>query len=920
MSQYVINIGALPNDGTGDPLRTAFNEVNLNFNQVFAAGPVLSNIQIANNAILTTNTNGNLVLAPNGIGVVQSNVSIVPNTANIRNLGAADRRWSTVYVQYANVSGALAVANLTATGNVTVGGNLSVTGNIVYIGNLITDAKTIQLANTAGTANAASGSGITVGANDNIATMLYSSAANAWTFNIGVDTPNLVVNNISSDDSTFVTVQDGLDVQGDITADVVSVTGNVTASYFIGNGSQLTGLYGNSNVATFLAGFGSNTISTTGNVTVGNILPAGYVSATGNVRGANFNTDGTVSAVGNVTGNYFIGNGNQLTGIVSSYGNANVVANLAALGSNPVSTTGNVTGGNLLFGTGIVSGTGNVTGNYFIGNGSQLTGLSTSSISNGTSNVSIATANGNPTVTSAGNTWTFGGPQPDALYWPDGSFQSTAFVGQALDLVNTGNASITSNSTGNTTYVWTFGDDGRLTFPGTPRIDTGSDNFEVQAAENINLEANVVVNIYTDTSGNAYQWQFGDDGSLTFPIGISIDNNVDPLYPKIIADSGKLFSVQGQGNTGSAALAWSIDPNVDSQYAAVGVNRGGGDDLAKVVLTAGNTTATLKVWKFDQTGNLTLPGNMIVNGNINTMGTQTALLQPTDDLPLSFIASGANGSVTSFWAEDFANLMTSNIAAIYTPLQNTQTVRIVTGTNGGNIAIYDFDPDGMFTAGAVCATGNVYAGNVSTSGNVTGNYILGNGSQLTNLPAPTVAQDITSNGAMSIMTYDGNLKYVSYATVEPSSGNITGGNISAIGNITGNYFIGNGSQLTGVAGKTTGTWNVIAGTDNYSFTVPINNTYQLWVNGNIPNGIIIYNATVSVSNTNVPVIGQQFAWNYEGGGNILMFTSIPAQIIGTAGAISNAQPAVANTNVFTFSINNTSGNTVTVNYGWAQIS
>jgi hypothetical protein len=113
---------------------------------------------------------------------------------------------------------------------------------------------------------------------------------------------------------------------------------------------------------------------------------------------------------------------------------------------------------------------------------------------------------------------------------------------------------------------------------------------------------------------------------------------------------------------------------------------------------------------------------------------------------------------------------------------------------------------------------------------------------------------------------------------------------------------------------------VPVGNNTQSFTVPINNMYQLWVLGNIPNGIIVYNATVSVSNTNVPVIGQQFAWNYEGGGNILMFTSIPAQIIGTAGAISNAQPAVANTNVFTFGINNTSGNTVTVNYGYTKIS
>ena len=59
MTQIVIDIGATANDGTGDPLRTAFNDVNLNFSNVFAAGPVDSNVRIANNKILTTNTNGN---------------------------------------------------------------------------------------------------------------------------------------------------------------------------------------------------------------------------------------------------------------------------------------------------------------------------------------------------------------------------------------------------------------------------------------------------------------------------------------------------------------------------------------------------------------------------------------------------------------------------------------------------------------------------------------------------------------------------------------------------------------------------------------------------------------------------------------------------------------------------------------------
>lgn len=36
MAQQIINIGALPNDGSGDPLRTAFNKINNNFAELFS--------------------------------------------------------------------------------------------------------------------------------------------------------------------------------------------------------------------------------------------------------------------------------------------------------------------------------------------------------------------------------------------------------------------------------------------------------------------------------------------------------------------------------------------------------------------------------------------------------------------------------------------------------------------------------------------------------------------------------------------------------------------------------------------------------------------------------------------------------------------------------------------------------------------
>ena len=77
-------------------------------------------------------------------------------------------------------------------------------------------------------------------------------------------------------------------------------------------------------------------VTTVNNVVKSRVNAVG-LSVTGNITGS-----------GNVAGTYFIGNGAFLTGISgSSYGNANVAANLAAFGSNPILTTGNITAGNI---------------------------------------------------------------------------------------------------------------------------------------------------------------------------------------------------------------------------------------------------------------------------------------------------------------------------------------------------------------------------------------------------------------------------------------------------------------------------------------------------------------------------------------------------------------------------------------------
>jgi hypothetical protein len=128
-----------------------------------------------------------------------------------------------------------------------------------------------------------------------------------------------------------------------------------------------------------------------------------------------------------------------------------------------------------------------------------------------------------------------------------------------------------------------------------------------------------------------------------------------------------------------------------------------------------------------------------------------------------------------------------------------------------------------------------------------------------------------------------------------------------------------GSSGTSGISPTTGSWTLIPGANTVSFTVTAGQSYVMWVNGNIPNGIVNWNATVTLSNTNVPAIGVQYGWYYLAG-NALVLTSIPSHIVGTAGSISTLAPGVLNSNIFTFGITNNSGLSQIVYYGYTKVS
>ena len=358
-------------------------------------------ISIKDNAISTTVQNQDLVLRANGIGAIQVNNNITPDQNQVRDIGSSTNKFDSVYAGYfygngaaltginagnssSIISGSSNVKILSAGGNVTIG--------IGGIGNVVVVASTGV--NVTGTVSASGNitasyfigngsllSGITTVAATTAQTVTANAQANITS--VGTLTSLLVAGNIQSGNlrtngliSATGNITGGNVSTGNITAGNVNTTGNVSGAYVLGDGSQLTNLpagnYSNANVAAYLPTYTGNLasltgpVTTTSNVTGGNLRTSGLISATGNITGGNVATGditaGNVSTFGNIAGTYFIGNGAFLTGISggnSNYSNTNVAAylptytgNLSSL-TGPVTTTGNIKGGNLLVGSNV---------------------------------------------------------------------------------------------------------------------------------------------------------------------------------------------------------------------------------------------------------------------------------------------------------------------------------------------------------------------------------------------------------------------------------------------------------------------------------------------------------------------------------------------------------------------------------------
>jgi hypothetical protein len=224
------------------------------------------------------------------------------------------------------------------------------------------------------------------------------------------------------------------------------------------------------------------------------------------------------------------------------------------------------------------------------------------------------------------------------------------------------------------------------------------------------------------------------------------------------------------------------------------------------------------------------------------------------------------------------------------------TSNIIVGTSS-NVRI---DVGGIGNVAVFSTTGEYVTGVVSATGNITGNYIIGNGSQLTGLPAGYANANINSyfesgnltanilpsgNAVYSLGNATNQWKslYVSNTTIYiggtpvtvtggqlavngnsvVTSGQAVTGNITTTANVIGSYIIGNGSTLTSIVSSSivgavaNATYALTANVSTYSTNAIQSNVANVAnsvtgsnVSGTVANATYALTANASTYSTN----------------------------------------------------------------------
>jgi hypothetical protein len=744
------NLASFPTLSVSDNTQVAFNDAG-SFGQEtnFTYNKTSNTLTVANLSVTGTLSAGDIAVSSIANGTsnvdivgVSGNVTIsvnsVANVLSVTTAGAdvvgtltANGAVGNGIVGGAKTSGSTRGTGVTGQGYVTASGD---TGAAVGVRGFSTDTHSGGY--NVGVLGNASGSGLGNYAfyvqAGNIASI---ETATAWDL-VDNSAGALLFNSTGKANILGIETTDG--AEGIFTSGYLNVSGNVTATRLI------------SNIAV-----GTAPLTVTSTTRVANL----NVATSGVANTVNDAAQGNITSVGTLTS-------------VSVSGNANI-GNIGTGGL--ITATSNITGGNLVT-AGVVSATGNVTGNFFIGNGSQLTGLNTNSISNGNSNVSIATANGNVTITAVGNTTmtvTGTGANITGTLSVTGNVSVGNIIGngQALTGLTGGNV---SGQVGNALVAGTVYTNAQpnITSVGTLTSVSVSGNATVG-----NIIATNIGNISaTNLDGNGSNVLFGNG---TFRAFTAFSSNVN----------GTGFDL---GNVGNLGVTGAISVTGNANIGNIGT--------ATAIITTGNIT--------------TINSGLLQNGNSNIAITANGNISITaagGSPELVVTGTGANitGTLSASGNANVANLGVTGVFATTLSASGNANVGNL-GTAGLITATGNLNAGNIITGGVVSATGNVTGANLVTAGvlSVTGtgvSSIAGNldmtSNTIINLASPTNDQDAATKKYVDDVAQGLNIHDSCNAATTGTLASISGGTVT----------YNNGTSGVGATLTTTGSYTTIDG-------------------------------------------------------------------------------------------------------------
>jgi hypothetical protein len=680
----------------------------------------------------------------------------------------------------------------------------------------------------------------------------------------------------------------------------------------------------------------------------------GYANISGNANVGNLGTAGLIVATGNITG------GNLVTGgVLSVTGNANV-GNLGISGL--VNVTGNVSAGNLsitnkssLGAVANVSITGGTSGQFIRTDGAgnlSFATVSTSSISNGNSNV-VVSGNSNVTIAVTSNTVaTFAATGANIAGYANITGNVTAGNISVTGTTNLGavaNVIITGGSSGS--LLKTDGA-GNLSWaaPSAPAGQGTNQSIQYNNGGTIAGASNLIYNGTTTTvTGN--NSTSTTTGALVVTGGVGISGNLN-VAGNI---TGTIASAQTAGTVTTAA-----QPNITSLGNLTSVTT----NLANV--TGGTVTANTPAVNVTQTFNNSAVAFTAIYANVtDTFSSTGSLLMDLQTGGVSQLNLGKAGNLnvnSNITTQQFISNVTTGTAP-FVVRSSTQVANLNAATAGTALT--------AGTAGTVttAAQPNITSIGTLTSLSVTGNANTGNlgtGTVIaTTANLSTINSGLVQNGTSNVtVNSNGNVNISvggNILTVTSTGANIAGtanvsgnanvgnlgtsGQIIASGNITanaGSYFIGNGSLLSGIiasagASITNGNANVLVVTNGPVTLSPAGNANVMVVTGtganitgtaNITGNANVGNlgtATIIATTANLTTINgalyqngtSNVTINNNGnvnisvGGNVLTVTSTGANIAGTANISGNANVG----NLGTGTVIAATANLTTINSG-----